>query len=171
MGAEQLNSKRVETKVKKPFPVLLTGIVFILVIAVSILRIYFSKIIETPTLSLQEEQKLQNRLKEIDESVQYALIANEEGWYPCNHAGRLTFYLFAGEVWKYGTTTKGVLGRYSIKFLEKNNVSFLIQFHGTIGECMKEEQRKLFYYPYLPENLARPVPDRLPRPPYNSKMQ
>jgi hypothetical protein len=87
MGAEQLNSKRVETKVKKPFPVLLTGIVFILVIAVSILRIYFSKIIETPTLSLQEEQ------------------------------------------------------------------------------------RKLFYYPYLPENLARPVPDRLPRPPYNSKMQ
>ena len=36
---------------------------------------------------------------------------------------------------------------------------------------MKEEQVKLYFYPYLPENLIRLENDRLPRPPYNSKMQ
>ncbi len=50
-------------------------------------------------------------------------------------------------------------------------MSYFVQFKGTISECLKEEQRKLFNYPYLPENLGRPEQDRLPRPPYNSKMQ
>lgn len=126
---------------------------------------------EAPKLDPKDEAKLFKRLNEIDEAEQYALIAIDRGWYPCNHQGRAVFYLLPGEVWKYGTTTKGQFGRYSIKYLAGVNVSYLLQFRGSISECLKEEQLKLFYYPYLPENLARPEKDQLPRPPYNSKMQ
>lgn len=143
----------------------------LLIAGVIISELSFSGDKGVSLLSPRDEAKLQKRLKEIDDAEQYALIANEDGWYPCNHPGRTTFYLLAGEVWKYGTTTKGQFGRYSISYLEERNVFYFIQFRGTIAECLKEEQRKLFNYPYLPENLVRPEKDRLLRPPYNSKMQ
>ncbi len=124
-----------------------------------------------PKLSRKEEEKLQKRLKEIDESEQYALVAMEDGWYPCLHSGRTTFYLNVGEVWKYGVTSKGETGRYTELFLFKNRVSYLRQFTGTFSECLKQEQIRLFHYPYTPENLARPPAERLPRPPYNPIMR
>lgn len=122
-------------------------------------------------LNPKEEEKLQKRLKEIDESEQYALCAIEDGWYPCLHSGQATYFLKAGEVWKYGVTSKGETGRYKDPFLFKNRVSYIRQFTGSFSECLKQEQIKLFHYPYLPENLARPPAERLPRPPYNSIMR
>ena len=124
-----------------------------------------------PKLSPKEEDKLQKRLKEIDKSEQYALIAMQDGWYPCLHSGRTTCYLKKGEVWKYGVTSKGETGRYKPPFLIKNRVFYFIQFTGTFSECLKQEQIRLFHYPYMPENLARPPAERLPRPPYNSIMR
>jgi hypothetical protein len=115
--------------------------------------------------------KLQRRLKEIDDSEQYALIATADGWYPCLHHGRAVFYLKTGEVWKYGVTSKGQFGRYAAAFLVRNKVSYLIQYKGTYSECLKQEQIKLFNYPYLPENMIRPPALRLPRPPYNAVMR
>lgn len=171
MGAEkpQLENTGAETQISI-LPIL--KVVAILLIALVIFtKVDFSAESEAPTLSPQEEAKLQKRLKEIDDAEQYVLIALESGWYPCNHPGRPAFFLHEGEVWKYGTTTKGQFARYSIKYLAGINVSYFIQFRGTIAECLKQEQLKLFYYPYLPENLTRAPEDRLPRPPYNSKMQ
>ena len=126
---------------------------------------------EAPKLQPKEEEKLQKRLKEIDDSEQYALIAKNDGWYACLHSGRTRFYLKTGEVWKYGVTSKGKFGRYSAVFLVINNVSYDLQFRGTYSECLKQEQIKLFYYKYLPENRARSPAERLPRPPYNSVMR
>lgn len=119
-------------------------------------------------LSPKEESKLQKRLKEIDDSEQYALVAKKDGWYPCLHSERTIFYLQAGEVWKYGVTSKGKFGRYTGMFMARNKVSYVIQFRGNIAECLKQEQIKLFNYPFLPENLARPPEERLPRPPFNA---
>lgn len=171
MGADRPERKNSGTIIQIPFPLLPFGAALLLLL-VALFQIFdFPGADETPALSPQDEARLQKRLKEIDEAEQYALIAIESGWYPCNHPGRTAFYLLPGEVWKYGTTTKGQFGRYSIKYLAGINVSYLLQFRGTISECLKEEQLKLFYYPYLPENLARPPADRLRRPPYNSKMQ
>lgn len=170
MGAEKPDIKQTVRKVKTRSPLLLLG--FALLLAIGLLQnIKLIMDHETPQLNPKEAAKLQKRLTEIDEAEQYALVANEDGWYPCNHLGRTIFHLLPGEVWKYGTTTKGQFGRYNIGYLEEKNVSYIIQFKGTIGECLKEEQRKLFGYPYLPENLIRPMHNRLPRPPYNSKMQ
>lgn len=121
-------------------------------------------------LSPKEELKLQKRLKEIDDSEQYALVAKMDGYYACLN-GPPTYYLKAGEIWKYGVTTKGELGRYKGKFLFQNNVTYIVQFRGNIAECLQQEQIKLFMYPYLPENLARPTELQLPRPPYNPIMK
>ncbi|MEI6410452.1 MAG: hypothetical protein WCR52_13775 [Bacteroidota bacterium] len=167
MGAEKPEIKQNMRSAKTRHPLLLLGLGLLLAIGL----FQNANLILEPQLNPKEAAKLQKRLTEIDEAEQYALIANEDGWYPCNHPGRATFHLLPGEVWKYGTTTKGQFGRYNIRYLEEKNVSYIIQFKGTIGECLKEEQRKLFSYPYLPENLVRPEQNRLPRPPYNSKMQ
>ena len=124
-----------------------------------------------PKLSPKEEEKLLKRLREIDESEQYALIALEDGWYPCVHKGRISCYLKEGEVWKYGVTSKGEFGRYTTVFLAKNRVAYFVQFKGSFSDCLKREQIQLFNYPYSPENLARYPAERLPRPPYNSIMR
>lgn len=124
-----------------------------------------------PRLKPEQQKILEKKLEEIDDAEQYALVANDFGWYSCLHSGRSTFYLKPGEVWKYGVTFKGEKVRYTIQFLQANNVSYRIQFKGPISECLKEEQRKLFNYALLPENLARPEQDRLPRPPGNSVMR
>jgi hypothetical protein len=171
MGAEQPEIGKASRTVPGPILPLLTGVAILVIVLVLFTKIYFNTESEATKLKPQEEAKLQKRLKEIDEAEQYALIADENGWFQCNHSGRTTFYLQLGEVWKYGTTTKGQFGRYSISYLARKKVSYIVEFEGTIAECLKEEQRKLFYYPFLPENLARTKKDWLPRPPFNSKMQ
>lgn len=150
---------------------------YLLLVCSVLLTIVFIRILaleksgSEPKLSPKEEEKLQKRLREIDEAEQYALIATVDGWYPCSHSGRTTFYLKKGEVWKYGVTSKGEFGRYTALFLSKNRVTYFIEYEGTFSECLKQEQIKLFNYSYLPENLARPPTERLPRPPYNSIMR
>lgn len=171
MGAEkpQLENTGAETQISI-LPLL--KVVAILIIALVILtKVDFSAEGEVPTLSPQEEAKLQKRLKEIDDAEQYALVAEIDGWYPCLHSGRSACYLHTGEVWKYGVTSKGKHGRYKAEFLSKNKVSYQIEFRGNIAECLKQEQIQLFNYPYLPENLARPLEERLSRPPYNPIMR
>jgi hypothetical protein len=171
MGADQ---PRIEKEPSEPArsgraPFIVATLVLV-AIALST-RLDLTKIGASDQLNPKEEAKLQKRLKEIDDSEQYALIAKMDGWYPCLHSERATCYLLAGEVWKYGVTSKGEFGRYSSMFISRNNVSYFIQFKGNMAECLKQEQIKLFNYPYLPENLARPPEDRLPRPPYNPIMR
>lgn len=120
-----------------------------------------------PQLSPKYQGVLEKKLSKLDEAEQYALVATADGMYPCLHSGRASCHLRIGEVWKYGVTMKGEGGRYTAQFLQDNAVSYTIQFKGTTTDCLKEEQRKLFYYPLLPENLARPEAERLIRPPYN----
>lgn len=120
-----------------------------------------------PKLTPKHQNKLQKKLTELDEAEQYALIATKNGSYPCLHSGHALCQLHIGEVWKYGVTVKGERGRYTAQFLQDNAVSYIVQLRGTMGDCLKEEQRKLFTYPILPENLARMENDRLLRPPYN----
>ena len=171
MDASQTNVGNATPKPKLPILPFLLGIAALILAFVFFFEGGFSKESETPKLSPKEDARLEKRLKEIDDSEQYALIAASNGWYPCLHSGRITCYLLAGEIWKYGVTSKGEFWRYSAAFLVKNNVSYIIQFKGNFAECLKQEQIKLFSYPYLPENLARPLNDRLPRPPYNPIMR
>ncbi len=168
MGAERPQVRRANTRDQTPLPIVFLW-VFLLLIAAAIFPGEEKN--EAPGLKPKEKAKLDKRLREIDDSEQYALMATIDGWYPCLHSGRTTYYLLVGEVWKYGVTSKGKFGRYSKDFLLENNVSYVVEFKGNFSECLKQEQIKLFNYPYLPESLARPVVERLQRPPYNSIMR
>lgn len=154
----------------RPSFVVVTAIICLIAVAL-FKRINFSDEGEMPKLNPKEEERLQKRLKEIDDSEQYALVARTDGWYPCLHSRRPTYYLLVGEVWKYGVTSKGAVGRYKSDFFLENHVSYVVQFNGNLAECLKQEQIRLFSYPYLPENLARPPEERLSRPPYNAIMR
>lgn len=171
MGADKPKLGKPDTQTPAYLPLLLLGAAAILVAIALFSKLIFEAKNEVPNLSPQEEAKLQKRLREIDDSEQYALLATVEGWYLCLHAGKTTYYLKAGEVWKYGVTSKGKFGRYTASFLLKNKVSYIVQFKGNLSECLKQEQVKLFNYPNLPENLARQPSERLSRPPYNAIMR
>jgi len=169
MGAErpQLQKKSSQTLL----PSVLIAAAALLFVMVALQEIGTPKNNDPGTLNPKEAARLEKRLREIDDSEQYALVAGINGWYPCLHSGRSTFYLKSGEVWKYGVTSKGEFGRYTATFLIKNKVSYIVEFKGTFSECLKQEQIKLFGYPYLPENVARPETERLSRPPYNPIMR
>ena len=170
MGADKPSIKKISEPAKSGPSLFIVAIVSLVAIAL-FARLELGKNGTSSQLGAKEEAKLQKRLKEIDDSEQYALVAKMDGWYPCLHSGKGTIYLLAGEVWKYGVTSKGEFGRYSSMFIGRNNVSYFIQFKGNIAECLKQEQIKLFNYPYLPENLARSPEERLPRPPCNPIMR
>lgn len=171
MGTAKPEPTKPKTKTGKP-ALLVAVLISMGILAIALFpRISLEEEFGSPKLHPKEEERLQRRLKEIDDSEQYALLAETDGWYPCLHKGRSIYYLKAGEVWKYGVTSKGKLGRYRTDFLIKNNVSYFVQFNGTYSECLKQEQIKLFNYPFLPENLARPKTEQLPRPPFNSIMR
>ncbi|MEZ4927924.1 MAG: hypothetical protein R3A50_16695 [Saprospiraceae bacterium] len=158
------------TKSSTVWPFLIVATCFLIGIAL-IIGVLLKKEAPSPELQPKEKAKLEQKIREIDDSEQYALIANNNGWYPCLHSGRSSYYLLKGEIWKYGVTSKGQFGRYTVKFLRNNNVSYIIEFKGNMAECLKMEQIKLFNYPFLPENMTRPINDRLPRPPYNPIMR
>ena len=116
-------------------------------------------------LAPKRKAKLQKELDQIDDAVQYALIAQVDGIYPCLNCGeRTTIYLKAGEVWKYGTTRIGKKERYQSNSFDKR-LLFFPQFYGDYAECLKAEKIKIYTYVLLPENQKRESP--IIRPPGN----
>ncbi|MBL7782720.1 MAG: hypothetical protein JNM22_15950 [Saprospiraceae bacterium] len=169
MGAEQPKQEKTGTEAPPRKMYSIRVLALVILAGALILRIAFPNEGEVPNLRPKDAARLEKKLREIDDAEQYALVARSDGLYACLN-GPPTYYLKTGEVWRYGVTTKGELGRYKGKFLIQNNVIYTVQFRGNIAECLKQEQIKLFMYPYLPENLARPIELRLPRPPYNPIM-
>lgn len=118
-----------------------------------------------PILSEERQRKLDKVLRELEAAEQYALLANKNGYYPCYNCGdTLEIFLYATEVWRYGSTVKGEKGRYG-NSLESKNLFYFVQYEGTLQECLRQELMKIFNYPTLPENLKRAKP--LIRPPGN----
>lgn len=121
-----------------------------------------------PKLKPKHQEALDKAANAEDTAEQYALIAANSGMYVCNCPGG-TYFLNIGEVWKYGITKNGEKGRYTVKFLTANNLHYESQFIGTLHDCLIQEQIKIRSYSLLPENVARPIPERLVRPCGNSK--
>lgn len=118
-----------------------------------------------PILSEERQQKLDKALQQLEEAEQYVLVASRNGYYPCfNCPDSTEIFLYIGETWKYGTTTKGEKGRYG-NILSRQYLTYFVQFQGDIAACKKEELLKIYNYAKLPENLKRKRP--LIRPPGN----
>jgi len=118
-------------------------------------------------LSPERKAKLDRELDEFDNSVQYALIAIIDGYYPCYTCpnGSPTIFLYENQIWKYGSSRKGEKGRYPNGNYGAPNLRFVEQFWGTEMECRKQEKFMIYNYPLLPEAKKRGI--RLFRPPGN----
>lgn len=155
-----------QKKSKLPIAV---GFVFLLIMAVAPFLIFDE--LGNPSLSPKREGKLKRELDKLDEAEQYALLANNNGYYPClsckaSGVDSIQVFLFRGEVWKYGTTTRGEKGRYRNTLVDKN-LRYTPQFVGTLADCLKQEKIKIYQYPLLPESLKRDF--HLIRPPGNKQ--
>jgi hypothetical protein len=109
------------------------------------------------TLAPHRKEKLEKELEEIDNAVQYALRAENDGYFPCFTCpdGKGTIYLYKGELWRIGTTRKGVKGRYPRRDYGAPNLTFFVEFEGTYSECLKMEKIKIYNYPLLQEAMNR----------------
>lgn len=116
-------------------------------------------------LAPKRKEKLERELEQIDNAVQYALIVDIAGYFPClNCDGRSTIFLNVDETWKFGTTRVGEKERYKSNPFDQR-LSFEGQFFGNYAECLKVEKTKIYTYILLPENQKREIP--LVRPPGN----
>jgi hypothetical protein len=113
----------------------------------------------------KRSEKLHRDTVNLESSEQYALKATTSKYYPCLSCSfRDSIFLYQNEVWKYGTTINGQVGRYG-NSLYVQSLYYVAQYRGTIEECLKWERKKIIRYPLLPENLKRKNP--IARPPGN----
>jgi len=116
---------------------------------------YYALNIERTKKMVKEIERIESKTRDDFPCVQYALVADIEGWYPCyNCLDRSTIYLHKEEVWKYGKTCLGEEGRYKGK-LPVAGLRFMVQFTGTEKECLIQEKLKIYNYPNLPECKKR----------------
>ena len=119
----------------------------------------------------ERDQAYSERIDRLNNAEQYALLAKTTGYYPCYHCPTGKFFLNRNEVWKYGVTINGKSKRYTDEYLRGLNVLYVVEFEGTIQECLEEEAKKIILYYQLLENAVRFDKNRLLRPPGNSKDQ
>lgn len=151
--------------------ILLLGVAFLVCMA----ALKWTDVIECADgewrLNPKREAERDKQMRKIDVAEQYALIANIPGYYECLHCPSKRTFLKPNEVWKYGVTNQGEKQRYTAQFFRQRQLRYLVQFSGTYSQCLVEEKRKLFEYPLLPENLARPDSLKMVLPPGNLQMR
>ena len=152
-------------------PFLLLSAVFLIAMAALQWADVVEWVDEEWRLKPKREAERDKQMRKIDDAEQYALVANIPGHYECLHCPFKRIFLKYNEVWKYGVTNQGEKQRYTTQFLEQRGLKYVMQFSGTYSQCLVEEKRKLFEYPLLPENIARPDSIKLVLPPGNLQMR
>jgi len=108
---------------------------------------------------LKKEKELERIIsKNYNDNIceQYALVASMSGYYPCyqTECKDGLIWLNTGEIWKYGKTCNGEMGRYP-SGLPFNNLNYVPQFAGNEQDCLIQEKLKIYNYPNLPECKVR----------------
>jgi len=129
----------------------------ILAVITTFAMFFFKLSIERAAKKAQEIERIESHSFQYQNCVQYALVAAENGWFPCYNCGTLdSIYLYKNEVWKYGKTCKGESVRYA-NGLPAKLLVFEVEFEGTEKECLILEKEKIYNYPNLPECLKRNI--------------
>jgi len=129
----------------------------ILAILTTFVVFFFKLSIERAAKKAREIERIESHSFQYQDCEQYALIADESGWFPCYNCGTSdSIYLYKGEVWKYGKTCFGEQGRYP-NGLPCEYLKFKVEFSGTEKECLVMEKEKIYNYPNLPESLKRNI--------------
>jgi len=168
LAPESILFQRVETKQenKPKFPFLL---VLLILIAATITWKEITKQKANGEWTLTEPfvEQVLNELEKTEVCETYVLTAASSGSYLCKHCPRGTYYLHAGEVYKYGMTCTQY-SRYQSSWLAQMRLNYTVVFRGDLKTARAAEIKLLGKYPILPENLARPIDNRLALPPGNN---
>lgn len=153
-------SKPVKTRQKKPR--LLNWIfISIFILLYFAFKHYEDMIIEYPDGKVVLKPE---RLKDFDDKkskikdgvVLYKLIAIKNGNYYCSFCSEQSFYLLAGEVYRYGITGQAPSGRYRLKELKSKGLRFKELAKGSLEQMRLKELELIVHYPLLLENQIRP---------------
>ncbi len=129
----------------------------ILAILTTFVVFFFKLSIERAAKKAREIERIESHSFKYNNCVQYALLATENGWFPCYNCGTAdSIYLFKDEVWKYGKTCFGEQGRYP-NGLPIDNLNYIPEFYGIEKECLIMEKEKIYNYPNLPECQKRNI--------------
>ncbi len=129
---------------------------------------------ETHELTKERVKKFEKAIRRIvfrrhnkENCEQYALVAVRSAWFPLLKWGEVvasdSILLNEGEIWKYGKTCLGELGRYPGQIyysddkwlLDRRKIRYERQFIGSEKECLIEERKNIYNYPLLPECIKR----------------
>jgi hypothetical protein len=129
----------------------------ILAILTTFVVFFFKLSIERAAKKAREIERIESHSYQHQNCVQYALVAAEDGWFPCYNCGTSdSIYLYKDEVWKYGKTCFAQQVRYP-NGLPHSKLEYFIQIRGTEKECLIAEKEKIYNYPNLPECLKRNI--------------
>jgi len=142
-----------------------TSLLILAIVSTFAVTFFIRLSIERAAKKAREIERIESHSFQYQNCEQYALIADESGWFPCYNCGTIdSIYLYKNEVWKYGKTCFGEKGRYP-NGLPVENLRYEMQSQGTEKECLIIEKEKIYNYPNLPECLKRSI--FLHRPPGN----
>jgi hypothetical protein len=132
----------------------LVGIFFALFLVSMVYVVYDEN--GKPDITPERKAALEKDLEKLENAEQYVLKASINGFYPCLSCLNPldSIFLKKGEVYRYGVTTNGEKGRYR-NSLKSKSLIYEPQFLGNYLDCLKQEKIKIYYYPTLPECLAR----------------
>jgi len=121
-----------------------------------------------PVLKAERKDKMIKEIMRMEECEQYALRASSSGWFLCESCVDTTYvFLNKGEVYRYGERCDKNDSRHSKSKLDAQNLFIDVQIRGNKIEYYQEQQRKIYFYPLLPENLKRTK--KLGHPPGNKQ--
>jgi len=134
-----------------------TSLLILAIVSTFAVTFFIRLSIERAVKKAREIERIESHSFQYQNCVQYALVAAENGWFPCYSCDTSdSIYLFQGEVWKYGKTCFGEQGRYK-NGLPFKNLKFQVEFEGNEKECLLSEKEKIYDYPNLPECLKRNI--------------
>lgn len=110
------------------------------------------------SLSREWEEAIDQKKEKIEQHLLYVLAAAEDGVYLCKHCPTGKFYLYAGEIYRYGTTGNGKKGRgYNGTWEVKNLLVFHRIMLGDEATVKLKQAELIGSYALHPENMRRPL--------------
>lgn len=167
-SVSQRKEKIIEEKKKKPKQNLWFWVMLVFVVLLGIFAAnewQKNKKNQKVVLEKKRQKKFEKDSVRLENCVQYALLAAEDGFFTCYSClDSVQIFLRHGEVWYYGETCYEK-SRYSEQTLKAKNLLMLVQYRGNKQQVILEQKRKIYAYPTLPEALKRKID--LIRPPGN----
>ncbi len=110
------------------------------------------------SISKEWEESIREKREKIDNHELYMLVASQDGMYICNHCPTGKFFLYEGEVYRFGITGNGEDGRgYTEKWQDRNRLAFIHIVFGDEVMVKKKQAELIGLYAIHPENMNRPV--------------